>query len=190
LSATLTLFQITFQSELTYDPDAGQTSAGPPSRREGIELNTTWQALDWLEFYGSFATSHARYSEESDDGTGHVGRYIPQAPTAIGNFAAYVKHLGPWGAGLEYRYLGSYPLTPDNAVRASGYGEWNGEVSYNFESGWKLEGGLYNILNTRANAAEFWYIDRLPGGPADGVADRHIHPLEPIAFRLTLGRNF
>ncbi len=190
LSATLTVFQISFQSELTYDPDAGQTSAGPPSRREGFELNTTWQALDWLEFYGSFASSHARYSEESDDGTGHVGRYIPEAPTAIGNFAAYVKHLGPWGAGLEYRYLGSYPLTPDNAVRASGYGEWNTEVSYNFESGWKLEGGLYNVLNTRANAAEFWYVDRLPGEPVEGVADRHIHPLEPISFRLTIGRSF
>ena len=62
LSATLTLFQISFQSELTYDPDAGQTSAGPPSRREGVELNATWQALEWLEFYGSFASSHARYS--------------------------------------------------------------------------------------------------------------------------------
>src|SRR6185312_17414575 len=91
LSATLTLFQINFQSELTYDPDAGQTSAGPPSRRQGVELNATWQARDWLEFYGSFAASHARYTEESDDGTGHVGRYIPEAPTAIGNFAAYVK---------------------------------------------------------------------------------------------------
>jgi len=190
LSATLTLFQMTFQSELTYDPDAGQTSAGPPSRRQGVELNATWQAMDWLEFYGSFAASHSRYTEENDDGTGHVGRYIPAAPTAIGNFAAYVKHLGPWSAGLEYRYLGSYPLTPDGAVRASGYGEWNGEVSYNFESGWKLEAGLYNLLNTRANAAEFWYVDRLPGEPADGIADRHIHPLEPIAFRLTVGRSF
>jgi len=190
LSATLTLFQITFQSELTYDPDAGQTSAGSPSRREGVELNVTWQALDWLEFYGSFASSHARYTEENDDGTGHVGRYIPAAPTAIGNFAAYVKHLGPWGAGVEYRYLGSYPLTPDNAVRASGYGEWNADVSYSFKSGWKLEGGLYNLLDTKANAAEFWYSDRLPGEPAGGFADRHIHPLEPISFRLTVGKSF
>ena len=190
LSATLTLFQIAFQSELTYDPDAGQTSAGPPSHREGIEFNTTWQALDWLELYGSFASSHARYTEASDDGTGHVGRYIPEAPTAIGNLAIYVKHRGPWGAGLGYRYLGSYPLTPDNAVRASGYGEWNGEVSYSFDSGWKLEGGLYNILNGRAAAAEFWYADRLPGEAAGGSADRHVHPLEPISARLTISRDF
>ncbi len=189
LSATLTFFQIRFQSELTYDPDAGQTSAGPPSHREGIELNTTWQAMDWLEFYGSFASSHARYTEASDDGTGHIGHYIPAAPAAIGNFAAYVKHLGPWSAGLEYRYLGSYPLTPDNAVRASGYGEWNAEIGYNFESGWKLEAGLYNILGTKAEAAEFWYADRLPNEPAGGVADRHIHPLEPLSVRFTVGRS-
>ncbi len=132
LSATLTLFQISFQSELTYDPDAGQTSAGPPSRRSGVELNTTWQALDWLEFYGSFASSHARYTEESDDGTGHIGRYIPEAPTAIGNLAIYVKHLdGHWGGGLEYRYLGLLPAD----ARQCGQGQWL----------WRMEwrGGLY-----------------------------------------------
>lgn len=190
LSATLTLFQIRFQSELTYDPDAGQTSAGPPSDRKGIELNATWQAMEWLEFYGSFASSHARYAEDSDDGTGHVGRYIPAAPTAIGNFAAYLKHWGAWSAGLGYRYLGSYPLTPDNAVRASGYGEWNAEIGYSFESGWKLETGLYNILDTRADAAEFWYVDRLPGEPVEGIADRHVHPLEPLSIRFTIGRSF
>ncbi len=189
LTATLTYFRLDSQSETTYDPDIGQDTAGPGSKRSGLEFNTTYQVLNWLEFYTSFAASHARYTAAYNDGTGHVGYFIPNAPTVVGSFAAYVKHLGPWGAGLEYRYLGSYPLTPDNLVRASGYGEANGEISYNFESGWKLEGGLYNILNTRANAAEFWYIDRLPGEPADGVADRHVHPLEPISFRISVGKD-
>ncbi len=63
-------------------------------------------------------------------------------------------------------------------------------MGYTFDSGWRLQAGLYNILNTRANAAEFWYVDRLPGEPAGGVPDRHIHPLEPISLRLTLGKSF
>jgi len=37
------------------------------------------------------------------------------------------------------------------------------------------------MLNTRANAMEYWYVDRLPGEPAAGVADVHNHPLEPIS---------
>ena len=50
--------------------------------------------------------------------------------------------------------------------------------------------GVYNILNRHSNAAEFWYVDRLPGEPADGVPDLHVHPLEPLAVRLTLSRTF
>ena len=41
-----------------------------------------------------------------------------------------------------------------------------------------------------ANAAEFWYVDRLPGEPAEGVPDVHIHPLEPRALRATVAKMF
>ncbi len=50
--------------------------------------------------------------------------------------------------------------------------------------------GVYNILNKHADAAEFWYIDRLQGEPAAGVADLHVHPLEPISARLTIAKKF
>ncbi len=190
LTATLTLFKLDSQSETTYDPDAGQDSAGPGSKRDGVELNTTWQALSWLELYTSFAASHARYTEASDDGTGHIGKFIPNAPNMIASLEACVTNLGPWSGSLEYRFLGSTSLTPDNALKAPGYGEWNAEGSYALPSGWSFGLGLYNILNSHANAAEFWYIDRLPGEPADGVADRHIHPLEPISARFTLSKLF
>jgi hypothetical protein len=108
----------------------------------------------------------------------------------IASLEAYVTNLGPWSGSLEYRFLGSTSLTPDNAIKAPGYGEWNAEGNYALPSGWSFGLGLYNILNSHANAAEFWYIDRLPGEPADGVADRHIHPLEPISARFTLSKLF
>lgn len=190
LTATLTFFQIDFQSETTYDPDVGMDSAGPPSRRTGFEFNVTYQPFDWLEFYGSIASSHARYTTPYDDGTGHIGEYIPNAPTAIGSLAAYLRNLGPWSAGLEFRYLGGFPLTPDGAVRGKGYGEFNLDGGYALENGWKLTLAVFNLLDTRANAAEFWYIDRLPGEPADGVAGLHVHPLEPRAFRFSLTKSF
>jgi TonB dependent receptor/TonB-dependent Receptor Plug Domain len=190
LAITLALFSLDAQSETTYDPDAGQDSAGPASRRRGFELNVTYQAAAWLELYASYSADHSRFKTPFDDGTGHVGEYLPNAPFATGSFAAYVKELGAWSGGLQYRYLGAYPLSSDGAVRGSGYGEWNGDIRYAFESGWNLALGVYNIMNTKANAAEFWYIDRLPGEPAAGVADIHFHPLEPASVRLTVSKKF
>jgi outer membrane receptor protein involved in Fe transport len=190
LAITLALFSLDAQSETTYDPDVGQDSAGPASRRRGFELNITYQAASWLELYGSYSADHARFKTPFDDGTGHVGEYLPNAPFATGSFAAYVKDLGAWSGGLQYRYLGAYPLSSDGAVRGSGYGEWNGDIRYAFGGRWKLALGVYNITNKKANAAEFWYVDRLPGEPAAGAADIHVHPLEPISARLTLSDNF
>jgi TonB dependent receptor/TonB-dependent Receptor Plug Domain len=190
ITATVALFNLDAASETTYDPDAGQDSAGPASRRYGYEINLTYQALRWLEFYASYSGDHARFKTDFDDGTGHVGRFLPNAPVATGSFNIYVKDLGPWSGGLEYRYLGREPLLSDNQVQGSGYGEWNGDARYTFANNWNVGLGLYNILGVRANAADFWYIDRLPGEPADGVADVHSHPIEPRTVRVTLSKIF
>ena len=68
---------------------------------------------------------------------------------------------------------------------------WNRRRGNELQSG-ELERWtrLYNILNRHANAAEFWYIDRLPAEPVDGRPDLHVHSLEPIAVRLTLSKTF
>jgi outer membrane receptor protein involved in Fe transport len=190
VTMTLALFNLDAQSETTYNPDIGQDNAGPASQRRGFELNATYQALQWLEIYGSYSKNHARFKTPFDDGTGHVGEFLPNAPFETASLAAYVRNLGPWSGGLEYRYLGPFPLSSDNVIQGSGYGEWNSDLHYAFAGGWGGGLGLYNILNSRANAAEFWYIDRLRGEPAEGVADVHLHPLEPRTVRLTLSKAF
>jgi outer membrane receptor protein involved in Fe transport len=187
---TLALYSLDAQSETTYDPDAGVDGAGPGSRRRGFELNMTYQATKWLEFYGSYSANHARFTTPFDDGTGHVGEYLPNAPFATGSFNVYVKNLGPWSGGLEYRYLSAYPLSSDDVVQGHGYGEWSGDAHYEIGSGWSTSLGIYNLTNKHADAAEFWYIDRLPGEPAAGEADLHVHPLEPLSARLTIAKKF
>jgi outer membrane receptor protein involved in Fe transport len=208
------VFNLDAQSQTTYNPDVGQDTAGPASRRTGYEINITYQALHWLEFYGSLSQDRARFKTPFDDGTGHLGEYLPNAPFATGSFNVYLKNLGPWSAGLEYRYLSSFPLssgpcansavahdfpgltscanapTPPGQVNGSGYGEWNGDAHYEFNGGWNLALGIYNLLNKKANAMEYWYVDRLQGEPAYGVADLHVHPLEPISARFTIGKIF
>ena len=101
-----------------------------------------------------------------------------------------MRNLGPWSGGLEYRYLSSYPLSSDNEVQGHGYGEWSGDIHYEIGAGWSTSLGLYNLLNKKADAAEFWYIDRLRGEPAEGVADVHVHPLEGFSGRLAIARKF
>jgi hypothetical protein len=214
VAATVALFNLDAQSETIYDPDVGQDAAGPASRRLGYEINITYQALRWLEFYGSISQDHARFKTPYDDGTGHLGEYLPNAPFATGSFSVFVKNRGPWSGGLEYRYLSGFPLssgpcansavvrdfpgytscanapTAPGQVNGSGYGQWNADAHYAFEGGWGAALGIYNLLNKKADAMQYWYVDRLQGEPADGQADIHFHPLEPLTARLTLSRSF
>jgi outer membrane receptor protein involved in Fe transport len=214
VALTFAVFNLDAQSETTYNPDVGQDIAGPASRRIGYEINITYQALGWLEFYGSLSQDRARFKTPFDDGTGHLGEYMPNAPFATGSFNVYVKNLGRWSGGLAYRYLSAFPLssgpcvnsaavkdfpgatscadapTAKGQVSGSGYGEWSGDLRYAFDDGWGAALGIYNLLNKKADAMEYWYVDRLLGEPAAGVAGVHVHPLEPVSLRLSLSKNF
>jgi len=78
-------------------------------------------------------------------------------------------------------------------VNGKGFGELNMDVHYAFRSGWTASLGIYNLLNTHAAAAAFWYVDRLRSEIdtyPDGRADIHEHPLEPITARLTISKSF
>ena len=218
LAFTFAVYNLWQQSETIIDPDIGADSAGPPSRRYGYEVNMTYQINRWLEFYGSYSGDHTRFTQPFDDGTGHVGEYITDAPVATGSLALYLTNLGPWSGGLNFRYLGNYPLSSgpcvDSAavhdfpgvatscanaptalgqVNGKGFGELNLDVHYALSANWAASLGIYNLLNKHAAAAEFWYVDRLQneiGSYADGRADVHEHPLEPIMARLTITRKF
>ena len=218
LAFTFAVYNLWQQSETIIDPDVGADTAGPPSRRYGYEINLTYQINRWLEFYGSYSGDHTRFTHPFDDGTGHLGTYITDAPVATGALALYVRNLGPWSGGLNYRYLGNYPLSSgpcvDSAavhdfphvatscanapialgqINGRGFGELNLDVHYALPEGWSASIGIYNLLNTHAAAAEFWYVDRLKSEIdtyPDGRADVHEHPLEPIMARFTLTKQF
>jgi hypothetical protein len=217
LAFTLAIYNLWQQSETIIDPDVGEDTAGPPSRRYGYELNVTYEINRHLEFYGSYSGDHTRFTHPLDDGTGHMGDYITDAPVATGSLALYVTNLGPWSGGLNYRYLGNYPLssgpcvnpaavkdfpsatscadapTALGQVNGKGFGELNLDAHYALPHGWGASLGIYNLLNTHAAAAQFWYVDRLKSEIntyPDGRADIHEHPLEPLMARLTVSKTF
>lgn len=218
LTWTFALYNLWQESETIYDPDVGQDQAGPPSRRYGFELNATYKIRRYLELYASYSANHTRFTHPFDDGTGHVGTYITDAPAVTGSLALYLTDLGPWTAGLDYRYLGNYPLSSGPCVNSAavkdfprvatscadaptalgqvngrGFGELNLDVHYAWSATWTTSLGVYNLLNTKAAAAEFWYVDRLRSEIAsypDGRADIHEHPLEPLMARFTVVKKF
>ena len=215
---TFAVYNLWQQSETTINPDVGQDVAGPPSERYGVELNATYQIRRWLELYGSISANHTRFTEPFDDGTGHLGKYITDAPVATGSLALYLENLGPWSGGLEYRYLGNYALSSGPCMNAAavhdfpgvatscanaptalgqvngkGFGQLNLDVHYAFAPAWSASLGIYNLLDTHAAAAEFWYVDRLRNEIAlfpDGRADLHEHPLEPLMLRVSISKMF
>jgi outer membrane receptor protein involved in Fe transport len=218
LTLTFAVYNLWQQSETIIDPDVGADTAGPPSRRYGYEVNVTYEINRQLEFYGSYSGDHTRFTRPFDDGTGHLGEYITDAPVATGSLALYLKNFGPWSGGLNVRYLGNYPLssgpcvnsaavhdfpgvatscanapTAPGQVNGKGFAEVNLDARYAFSAAWSAALGIYNLFDVHAAAAGFWYVDRLQNEVTtypDGRADVHEHPLEPIMVRFTVTKKF
>jgi hypothetical protein len=186
LSLQLAVFQQDFNSELTYDADAGQDTASAPSRRQGVELSGEYRPLPWMEINTDLAFSKARYRGDLP-AYGLNGPYIANAPKFIGSFGVLVDHLGPWFGGLQWRKLGAYPISDGNQdPQDSGYSEINLDVGYKLGAHLKLQVSIYNLFNTKADSAAYYYAGRLPGEPREGVQDFQIHPLEPISGVLKI----
>ena len=54
----------------------------------------------------------------------------------------------------------------------------------------KLTLSVFNLLDSRQNAAAFDYVSRLAGELAAGVDDHQFHPLEPISARFSVTATF
>jgi outer membrane receptor protein involved in Fe transport len=193
-------FREDFSSELMYDQDAGQDQATAPSRRQGLELSAQYHPFSWLELNTDLAATHARYYKNAATLASFYqitrGTYIANAPNFIGSFGVLVDNLGPWFGGLQERILGSYPLTDGPSTpRAPGYAETNVDIGYKFTPTLKLQISIYNLLNTKAYAAEYYYATDITAAEVTkygtaGVSDYQIHPLEPLSVRFTVTANF
>lgn len=181
LQLAATLFQEEFASELTYNADAGQTEAGRPGLRRGLEVTGQYRPFRWIELNANIAVSRARYTDGDP-----AGSHIEDAPAFVASAGMLLDNLGPWFGALEFRDLGSHALIPDNSVRSAGYREVNLNIGYKVNPKLKVQLDIFNLTNSKDSAADYFYTDRLRGEPADGVEDLHFHPLEPISARLAV----
>jgi outer membrane receptor protein involved in Fe transport len=180
LQSSLALWQLDIGSELVYIGDAGNTEAGLPSRRRGIEWNNRWIPVSWLLFDADLAWTHARFDN---------GERIPGAPERVASVAASVKDLSGWSGSIQLRYLGPRALVEDNSVRAGSSLLTNLRVARRLTKDIDLTLDVFNLFDRDVNDIEYWYESQL-GNEAAPVADRHIHPAEPRTARLTVRMRF
>jgi outer membrane receptor protein involved in Fe transport len=95
-----------------------------------------------------------------------------------------------WFGAVKARYFGPRPLIEDNSVRSDATTLVNARLGYKFENGVRIQLDAYNLLNSKDHQIDYYYVSRLPGEPPEGVADRHFHPVEPLALRLSVAGNF
>jgi hypothetical protein len=182
--ASLSLYRLDFDSELSFAGDEGTTEAGPPSRRYGFEFSNYYKPYKWLSLDFDAAFAHAR-----SRGTAPGAGYLPGAVEGVGQFALTVDRLGPWSGALRLRYFGPRPLVEDNSVRSQASLTLNGRVAYRLGNGWRLELEGFNLTNRQDAAVSYFYASRMQG---ESVAheDVHFHPIEPRSLRVTLVRNW
>ena len=63
-------------------------------------------------------------------------------------------------------------------------------LGYEFDKTWAIQAEVFNLLNRKDSAIDYFYMSRLPGEAAAGVDDIHFHPTEPISFRIGLTAKF
>jgi len=135
------------------------------------------------------------------------GNYIPNAPAIVASAGITIGEKTGWFETLRWRYLGASPLTEDNAFRSPPTSIFNGRVGYRFDNGWRIQLDVLNLLNTKTNQITYAYgsllktdsLYNLCFGPVqtapsavcqNGVMDYVLHPIEPLAIRLTLAGAF
>jgi hypothetical protein len=181
--STLALFYLHSDSELLYVGDAGTSEAGPATERFGVEWSTYWRPNDWLMLDNEITLSEGRLLDVGSDDE------IPgSVPLTLDTGITIGRDEGFFGS-LRSRYFSPRPLIEDGSVDSRQSWQVNGRLGYR-KNDWEVAVDCLNILGRDDNDIEYFYASRLPGEPAAGVEDVHLHPAEPRTFRLSVTRRF
>ena len=184
LQTSLAIWQLEFDSELVYVGDAGNTEAGRPSRRTGVEWGNHWTPGDKLLMDANFAWTRPRYSDGQPQGS-----HVANAVQRVAQLSLAVRDLGPWAASLGIRYIGAAPLLENNAVRSEPSVTANLRVDRKIAQGLDLVLDVLNLTDRKNNDISYYYMSRV-SSEATGVNDVHLHPAQPRTLRSTVRMRF
>lgn len=183
-TASVAAYRLSLASELVFVGDGGGTEASDASRRTGVEATAFWRPVPAVAIDVSGALTHARL--------GGVAAGEDRIPNALSHVLAAgiaIDPLPDWTVSLRLRHFGSAPLIEDGSARS------DPTTLVNLGGTWRrgaarVELAVLNLLGSKANDITYHYASRLPGEPAAGVDDDHIHPVEPRQIRLSLRYTF
>jgi outer membrane receptor protein involved in Fe transport len=181
--------------------------------RSWMEFETaiTLTRARFIGFDGEQAAVYASLAGFPQAQTGNApGNYVPGAPEVIATATLTLGEKVGWFGALGFRYFGPRPLTEDNAFRSPPTALLNGRIGYRFENGWRIQFDAYNLTDSKSDQITYAYGSLLktdtlynlcfptgggaPSAPTavcqNGVMDRVLHPVEPLAVRLTLAATF
>mgnify|MGYP002622221143 CR=1 FL=1 len=179
-TTTAAIWWLHNNSELLYVGDAGNVEAGPDTTRYGVELAAYWRPTDWFAVDAEFAWSEGRYDDIYAPGGPMIEN---QVPVVLSTGLTVGRDTGFFGA-LRTRYFSARPLTATGSVKAEDSFQVNARVGYRWEN-CELALDCLNLLDRADNDIEYYYTSRLPGEPAAGIDDVHLHPTEPRTLRAT-----
>jgi opacity protein-like surface antigen/outer membrane receptor protein involved in Fe transport len=130
------------------------------------------------------------------------GNFVPEAPWMVVSAGITFGEKTGWFSALRWRYISSRPLTEDGVFQSPPLNTINADVGYRFANGWRIQFDALNLLDSTSYNASYAYgalltTDSLfakcfptPKIPVavcqNGFMDYSVHPLEPLAVRLTL----
>jgi hypothetical protein len=80
-------------------------------------------------------------------------------------------------------------LIEDGTVESASSMVWNASVGVRRES-FEIRLDVLNLLDSADDDITYFYASRLPGEPAEGVEDIHLHPMEPRTARVHVNWRF
>jgi hypothetical protein len=193
LFSSLAVWLLDLDSELLFVGDAGDTEAGPPSRRYGVEWANWWEPTERTALDFDLTYTHARFDDVPDS--------LNEIPGSIPwTMSAGVTQKLPWNlySVARVRYLGEFALEESGRQKSGsttlvnlrlGWEQHPGEQGAPRPAGWAAHVDLLNLLNSKDRDIAYYYESRLPGEAA-GVEDTHFHPVEPFGLRVAIERRF
>jgi hypothetical protein len=181
LQTSLAVWSLTLDSELIFVGDAGNTEAGRPSRRYGVELANYYSPQPWLTFDVDLSLSRARFTDVDP-----AGDVIPGAVSTVVQGGVTVDSVKNFFGSVRWRYFGPRSLVENDSVRSKATSLVNLEAGYKLSHTVKVAVDVFNLLDSTASDIDYFYASRLPGEPADGIDDLHLHPTLPRTARVSL----
>ena len=181
LQSSVSLWTLHLDSELVFIGDAGNTEAGRPSHRYGVEWANYYSPRPWLVFDADVSLSSAHFTDDDP-----AGDFVPGAVNTVVAAGVTLDHVKNVFGSLRLRYFGPRALLEDDSVRSRATRIVNLEAGYRLHRTVRLAVDVFNLFDARDSDIDYFYASRLPGEPDGGVDDFHFHPVLPRSARLNL----